>query len=94
MMTDINEILRLFCGEYPGEVRTPWSFGKFTYASDGFKLVRVPRVSDVPERDDAPDTEVLRTAFEREPEKWLGLDHIMGIAEEVRDDSKTGAFTD
>lgn len=38
-------------------LKQPWSRGDFTYATDGRVMVRVPRRSDIPENEDAPDVE-------------------------------------
>ena len=41
-------------------LKNPWSRGDFTYATNGYVMVRVPRRADVPENDEAPDaTRVL-----------------------------------
>lgn len=37
----------------------PWSRGAYTYATDGYILVRVARRDDVPENSQAPDAEKL-----------------------------------
>lgn len=38
-------------------IRTPWSAGEHSFASDGWILIRVPRRDDIPERDNAPNVE-------------------------------------
>src|SRR5262245_56649052 len=50
--------LCVFCGrevERRTHLRTPWSAGGHTYATDGHVCIRVERRPDVPERDDAPN---------------------------------------
>lgn len=40
-------------------LRRPWSKEGFTYATNGHVLIRVPRLSDVPENDKAPNTDKI-----------------------------------
>ena len=49
------EKLKKFCGDprYSERIGSPWSKGKFTFATNGYILVRVPRLQEVPEREDA-----------------------------------------
>ena len=48
--------LTIWCGTYDTpNITTPWSDQHYSYATNGFVLVRVERRADVPERDDAPD---------------------------------------
>lgn len=42
-------------------LKQPWSRGDFTYATNGHIMVRVPRRSDVPENDKAPDADRVLT---------------------------------
>ena len=48
--------LTVFCarGNHRSHIATPWSAGEWTYACDGWLILRVPRRADVPERSDAP----------------------------------------
>ncbi len=49
--------LQRFCAgpdDYRTELRAPWSAGAWTYASNGHIIIRVPRLPDVPENEDAP----------------------------------------
>lgn len=48
--------LQKFCSTQENRVSlaTPWSEGAYSYACDGRVIVRIPRLADVPERDDAP----------------------------------------
>lgn len=57
MATEITRILKQFC--HKGDHRTvdlarPFSEGDYTYASDGWIALRVPRVDGVPENGNAP----------------------------------------
>lgn len=51
--------LQKYCSEDERRIniRTPFTRGEFTYATNGHILVRVPRQEDAPERDDAPHAE-------------------------------------
>ena len=53
--------LQRFCHEYRGKgsLSTPFSRGDYTYATDGRMIVRVPRLKDMPERDNAPKADHL-----------------------------------
>ena len=50
-------------------LRAPWSRGKYTYATNEYIMVRVPRLADVAENPEAPDAEKLlkETAIK----KWM-----------------------
>src|SRR3990167_4377622 len=50
-------------------LRAPWSRGKYTYATNEYLMVRVPRLADVAENPEAPDAEKLlkETAIK----KWM-----------------------
>jgi hypothetical protein len=50
--------LEMFCSQDRPELSRPFSIGAWTYASDGYVLVRVPRRDDVSERA-APDASRL-----------------------------------
>mgnify|MGYP000882786505 CR=1 FL=1 len=41
--------LEPFVSGNQGRMEKPWSQGEFTYASDGFVVVRIPRLAEVPE---------------------------------------------
>ena len=48
--------LKPFCSREVGReyLRQPFSFGEWTYATNGYVMVRVPRRDDVPENDKVP----------------------------------------
>ena len=48
--------LDLFTSKDPDHpsISTPFSVGDYSYATDGFIMVRMPRMAHIPERDDAP----------------------------------------
>jgi hypothetical protein len=52
-----KETLQTFCStdEYRSSLQNPFSIGKFTYATNGWVAIRVPRMEDVPENPLAPD---------------------------------------
>ena len=60
--------LNKFCGDKPS-ISSPWSLGDFTYATNGYLIVRIPRMSDVPERRDAPNLKMLN--FDAPGKEWL-----------------------
>jgi hypothetical protein len=51
--------LEKFCHESKEIIGKPWSAGDYSYATDGFLAVRVPRESYIPENSDAPDMSKL-----------------------------------
>lgn len=62
-------------------ISKPWSAGKWTYATNGHIIVRVPRIESVPENKDAPKgftgCQSLEAAFGIRPRKWLDLPTVM-----------------
>ena len=60
-------ILQDFCAERNlsaiYNLTEPWSAGEWSYATDGFVIVRVPRQADIPERKNVPDVGELLRAF-------------------------------
>jgi hypothetical protein len=60
------EKLKKFCGDskYNEKIGTPWSAGEFTFATNGFILVRVPRLAEVPERQNVVS---LKSVLEQNP---------------------------
>lgn len=70
--------LKLFCSKRPThamKLAVPWSFGEFTYASDGVIIIRVPRLPDAPENVNAPQAwrGELPGMFTREPVEWVDV---------------------
>lgn len=60
-----KEDLQKYCDRPDREnIATPFSIGDFTYATNGHVIVRVPRLSDVPERGNAPKAEELFSKME------------------------------
>lgn len=74
------EKLKKFCGDpkYNEKIGTPWSAGEFSFATNGFILVRVPRVASVPERENALN---LKTLMDLNPEPQEGYVDAPGIAD-------------
>src|SRR3990172_12374008 len=71
--TVMIETLKKFCATdalHPN-LATPWSAGEYSLATNGHVLIRVPRLADVPERDDAPGTDSLFPY--KEPPAWYPL---------------------
>lgn len=56
----------------------PWSVGEFTYASDGFVLVRVPRLAEAPE---IPNPVNALSIFESNPKPTAGFVPLPTIAQ-------------
>lgn len=56
--------LAKFCHESRENLTLPWSAGEFSYATDSYVLIRVPRREDVPERPKAPNAAPLLTPFD------------------------------
>lgn len=80
MSMDLNT-LQSFCDETRAKTATPFSVGEYTLATDGYILVRVPRLAEVPEREDAPKIEMLATdrvcgPFFREPAQWVPIPKV------------------
>jgi hypothetical protein len=71
------EILKKFCSDDATRVNvaTPWSKGEHSYATNGHILIRVPRLEDVPERDDAPGA-VDKMFDIPAPAEWFPLAEI------------------
>ena len=67
------ETLKKFCHDDATRpnIATPWSAGEHSYATDGHILIRVPRLEDVPERDDVPAPDELFKI--PEPPEWFAL---------------------
>ena len=67
--------LEQFCDEgFRPALSTPWSLGEYSYASNGHLIVRVPRLSDVEERDTAPKVQKMFDG--PEPPEWITLADI------------------
>lgn len=47
--------LEKFCEPSMKKISRPWSAGDYTYATNGHIAVRVPRMDDAPENEEAPD---------------------------------------
>lgn len=47
--------LQQFCAEDNPRINEPWSRGEHTFATNGHILIRVPRITDIPDIDGAPD---------------------------------------
>jgi len=51
-----------------------WSRGKFSYATDGYILVRIPRLSEIPDKETGPDVDNI---FPKDdPWEWFILSEI------------------
>lgn len=78
--------LQKFCSgdEDKKNIATPFSVREFSYATCGKIIVRVPRLENVPERDDAPQVEGphIGDLFFQEPGCWYDLP-IVNVAKEV-----------
>jgi hypothetical protein len=77
-----SEELKAFCHPERYKLQTPFSEGDYTFATDGLMCVRVPRLEDVPERENAP-MNMLKNVFDPNPSQGafvpLGLYEIPGL---------------
>ena len=70
------ELLKKFCHDDATRtsIATPWSAGEHSFATNGHMIVRVSRLADVPEREDAP---FLGKMFPyADPAEWFALADI------------------
>lgn len=51
--------LKKFCSNRNKRCAVPWSRGDYTFATNEHIIVRVPRLSDIPEKEEAPDALIL-----------------------------------
>ena len=74
--------LQQFCSKsrYEERKHTPFSVGEFSYATNGYLMVRIPRLDDVPERDDALNLDRVAPSFATEIALWLPVPFIAPIA--------------
>lgn len=68
--------LEKFCG-YGGKLEKPWSSGDLTYATNGFTLIMVPRMKEVPE---IKDTVNVQAVIDGNPEPLAGWVDAPGVA--------------
>ena len=71
-MDAIVKMLMPFCrGKWNPNIAQPWSREGFTYATDGFAVIRIPRIANVPERPTAPKAEKVFTYYPAPAGPWL-----------------------
>ena len=75
------EMLEPFCSGYIEKMLKPWSRGEFTYASDGFCVVRVPRMADAPEIPNPVNAEAIFNVTPEPTEGFIALPSIEEIGE-------------
>lgn len=73
--------LKLYCSTNPNHFHSmanPWSHGEFTYATNGYIIIRIPRLADVPENDECPKVWEgdLAELFTREPAAWIDVPEV------------------
>jgi hypothetical protein len=73
--------LKLFCSTSSynhGRLAAPYSYGDYTYATNGHILIRVPRLADAPENENAPKvwTGDIAELFNREPAEWVPVPEV------------------
>ena len=73
MPMDKNLLIKFCEGALNEALKSPYSKGDYTYASNGCILIKVPRIPDVPENVEAPDPEMLEY---KEPKKWYPVKNI------------------
>lgn len=72
------QTVQTFCCDDPEKTKiaTPYSWGEYTYATNGHAMIRVLRLAEVPERADAPSIELNEShavgkVFLSEPADWV-----------------------
>ena len=71
------ETLKRFCGDAESEkIGSPWSEGDFSFATNGFTLVRVKRLPEVPERTNIPN---YKRVMELSPEPTDGWQAVPSL---------------
>jgi hypothetical protein len=75
--------LQQFCGEMKA-ISAPWSEGDYSFATNGYALIRVPRRSDIAENEKAPPImgQNIGSEFGKEPAAWLGIPEFPPPADE------------
>lgn len=80
-MSAILEILQKFCAteHFREALKTPFSRGEYTYATNGFVLVRVPRIAEVAENSEAPNTDSPNVAvyFSETEGSWADMPDLV-----------------
>jgi len=63
-----------FCSKNPTRfsINSPYSFGEYTYATDGYIIIRLPKIDDIKENPEAPDPSKI--FFGRGSEKTIPID--------------------
>jgi hypothetical protein len=59
-----DDLIKFCGGKDQVRLATPFSSGEYTYATNGYVLVRVPRLADIPEREDAPAIDKVNKLFD------------------------------
>jgi hypothetical protein len=70
-----------FCSGYNKKMEKPWSRGDFTYASDGFIVIRVPRREDCPEIENPVNAEAIFNVTPEPVDGFIALPSIEKIGE-------------
>lgn len=80
------QTLKPFCCEDPDKegICKPYSWGEYTFATNGHMQIRVPRLADVPENEKAPAIEFKESNFVgkhylKEPAEWLPVPAVTAI---------------
>ena len=69
--------LTKFCSRDHSNRSQPFSRGKWTYATNGHICIRVPRLTNVPERLGTPDARKIYAKADRlGPYKWVGVPKV------------------
>ncbi len=77
------------------QLSEPWSDDKYTYASNGHILVRVPKFSDSSKRKDSPTglgKKSFDEIFKAEPVKWFSIPTVHPKHQDCEDCNGKGKF--
>ena len=82
-----KEDLKKFCLGNPAKpwISNPWSIGKNSLATNGYFLIRIPRLKNIPENLKAPDCSSL---WPDQPQEWFEIPKLPGIGKEKIFDQK------
>lgn len=92
------QTIQLFCCEDETKVNlcTPYSRGEYTFATNGHMQIRVPRLVEVPEREDAPivvisESDPVGKNYLKEPAEWLPVPAVTVASEPCKQCGGTGS---
>jgi len=93
---DIQTLKLFCCSESEKEnLSQPYSSGEFTFATNGHMQIRVPRMQEVPERENAPRIEITQKDpvgmhYLKEPSEWVAVPAVAVVSEFCKHCGGTG----